>query len=77
MNITLVKENYHWIMELHSEGLVAERTVDNWGAAVDSVTEELKDRQGVKRMSYNTWHWDGRREIEAREYITYFYLKHS
>ena len=40
MNITLVKENHHWIMELHSEGLVAERTVDNWGAAVESVTEE-------------------------------------
>jgi len=77
MNITLVKENYHWIMELHSEDSVAARTVDNWGAAVDSVTEELKGRQGVKRMSFNTWHWDGRRENEAREYITYFYLKHG
>lgn len=77
MNITLVKENYHWIMELHSEGSVSERTVDNLMVAVDSVTEELKGRQGVKRMSYNTWHWDGRRENEAREYITYFYLKHS
>jgi hypothetical protein len=28
-------------------------------------------------MSYDTWHWDLRKQQEAEEYITYFYLKHE
>lgn len=55
-------------------------TVENaisWSATISDMVEELKDRQGVKRMSYNTWHWDLRRLHEAEEYITYFYLKHE
>jgi hypothetical protein len=31
----------------------------------------------VRRMSYDTWHWDLRKQQEAEEYITYFYLKHE
>jgi hypothetical protein len=41
------------------------------------MAKELDGRQGVKRMSYDTWHWDLRRRQEAEEYITYFYLKHE
>ena len=49
----------------------------NWGAACADITEELKDRPGVKRMSYATWHWDLRLRREAEEYITYYYLKYG
>jgi hypothetical protein len=41
------------------------------------MVKELEHRQGVKRMSYDTWHWDERKHVEAEEYITYFYLKHG
>jgi hypothetical protein len=55
-------------------------TVENaisWGATITDMVAELDGRQGVKRMSYDTWHWDLRRRREAEEYITYFYLKHE
>jgi hypothetical protein len=41
------------------------------------MVHELDNRRGVRRMSYDTWHWDLRRRQEAEEYITYFYLKHE
>ena len=46
-------------------------------STVVDMTAELDNRQGVRRMSYDTWHWDLRRKQEAEEYITYFYLKHN
>jgi hypothetical protein len=49
----------------------------NWSATIDDMVHELDNRRGVRRMSYDTWHWDLRRRQEAEEYITYFYLKHE
>lgn len=49
----------------------------SWDADVADMAAELDNRQGVKRMSYDTWHWDLRRKNEAEAYITYFYLKHG
>jgi len=49
----------------------------SWDVTVTDMAKELDGRQGVKRMSYDTWHWDSRRKQEAEEYITYFYLKHG
>jgi len=46
-------------------------------ATIVDMSAELDNRQGVRRMSYDTWHWDLRRQQEAEEYITYFYLKHE
>jgi hypothetical protein len=46
-------------------------------ATIVDMSAELDNRQGVRRMSYDTWHWDLRRKQEAEEYITYFYLKHE
>ena len=48
-----------------------------WETAIKDMSAELDNRQGVRRMSYDTWHWDLRRKQEAEEYITYFYLKHN
>ena len=48
-----------------------------WDATIFDIAEELKDRKGVRRMAYDTWHWDLRKQQEAEEYITYFYLKHE
>ena len=48
-----------------------------WETAIKDMSNELDNRQGVRRMSYDTWHWDLRRKQEAEEYITYFYLKHG
>ena len=79
MNITLEQENNHWVMRIHDLGVehATYREFIGWDAALDACHEELKGRKGVKRMSYDMWHWDGRREQEAREYMTYFMLKHS
>jgi hypothetical protein len=49
----------------------------SWDVTVADMAKELDHRQGVKRMSYDTWHWDLRKQQEAEEYITYFYLKHE
>lgn len=48
-----------------------------WDATIADMAAELDHRQGVKRMSYDVWHWDLRKTQEAEEYITYFYLKHG
>lgn len=50
---------------------------DRWDEFIVDMANELKDRSGVKRMSYDTWWWDERKEQEAEEYVTYFYLKHG
>lgn len=50
---------------------------ERWDEFVIDMANELKDRPGVKRMSYDSWWWDERKEQEAEEYVTYFYLKHG
>lgn len=72
MKITLTHQGRH------IEMLVAQSDItEDWGYGIDDITADLDHRKGVKRMSYDTWHWDERRHVEAEEYITYFYLKHG
>jgi hypothetical protein len=42
---------------------------------VKTVTEELEERIGVRRMSYDTWHWTNHNEMER--FLTYYYLKYG
>ena len=42
---------------------------------VRTVVEELKERIGVRRMSYDTWYWTNHHEMER--FITYYYLKYG
>ena len=75
MKILLEQESNHLVMSLvhddtHSDDM-------RWDIGVDDIAVELKDRKGVRRVSYDTWHWDLRKQHEAEEYITYFYLKHE
>lgn len=74
MKILLEQQGGHLVMYVAHEPNQFELS---WGAAVEDMAAELDHRQGVKRMSYDTWHWDLRRQQEAEEYITYFYLKHG
>jgi hypothetical protein len=71
MKILLEQESGHLVMSVGYE--------DNpmWDAGITDMAAELDHRQGVRRMSYDTWHWDLRKLHEAEEYITYFYLKHE
>jgi hypothetical protein len=76
MKILLEQEGGHIKMRVAATDIIDD--VDrNWGAAIADIAEDLKGRQGVRRMSYDTWHWDLRKQQEAEEYITYFYLKHE
>jgi hypothetical protein len=75
MKILLEQVSGHLEMSVEHND-TAENAI-SWSATIDDMVVELKDRQGVKRMSYDTWHWDLRRRHEAEEYITYFYLKHN
>lgn len=61
----------------HLEMVVPHDLKPSWDATIADMAKELDHRQGVRRMSYDTWHWDLRRRQEAEEYITYFYLKHN
>jgi hypothetical protein len=75
MKILLEQDGGHLVMSVEHNETVENAL--NWGATIDDMVLELDNRQGVKRMSYDTWHWDSRRKQEAEEYITYFYLKHG
>lgn len=74
MKILLEQQGGHLVMYVAHEPNQFE---PSWDVAVKDMAAELDHRQGVKRMSYDTWHWDLRRQQEAEEYITYFYLKHE
>ena len=73
MKIVLEQEGRHLVM---SVVMMVSDTIE-WETAIKDMSNELDNRQGVRRMSYDTWHWDLRRKQEAEEYITYFYLKHN
>jgi hypothetical protein len=73
MKIVLEQEGRHLVM---SVVMMVSDTIE-WETAIKDMSNELDNRQGVRRMSYDTWHWDLRRKQEAEEYITYFYLKHE
>lgn len=64
-------------MTAQEKNIINSSPVGEFDASVLDMVDELKDRQGVRRMSYNIWHWDLRKQREAEEYITYFYLKHN
>ena len=74
MKITLEQVGRHLEMRVEYNEISDRRSLDS---TIIDMTAELKDRRGVKRMSYDTWHWDLRKRREAEEYITYFYLKHG
>ena len=71
MKILLEQQGGHLVM------IVEHSLKPLWDATIADITEELKDRKGVRRMAYDTWHWDLRKRQEADESITYFYLKHE
>ena len=71
MKILLEEENGHLVMSVGYED------DPMWDASVTDMAAELDHRQGVRRVGYDTWHWDLRRQQEAEEYITYFILKHQ
>lgn len=73
MKIVLEQNGGH--LEMSVVMMVGDTT--EWETAIKDMSNELDNRQGVRRMSYDTWHWDLRRRQEAEEYITYFYLKHE
>jgi|LakMenE18May11ns_1017448.scaffolds.fasta_scaffold9907048_4 hypothetical protein len=75
MKILLEHEGKHIVMSVAH--VTTQGTDLRWDIFVNDMAEELEHRQGVKRMSYDTWHWDERKHVEAEEYITYFYLKHG
>ena len=75
MRILLEQDGGHLVMSvIHAD--TYEDDAD-WTTTITDMAKELDGRQGVRRMSYDTWHWDLRRQHEAEEYITYFYLKHE
>jgi hypothetical protein len=76
MKILLEQQGRHVAMQIVGDKIIDGVDAD-WGMAIADIDHDLKGRQGVKRMSYDTWHWDLRRLHEAEEYITYFYLKHE
>lgn len=82
MNIIIYKENRHVVMQVakidhHDNVVILDDTYERWDEFIVDIANDLKDRKGVRRMSYDTWWWDERKSQEAEEYITYFYLKHG
>jgi len=75
MKILLEQEGRHLRMFVVHSDTHADDV--EWSSTIADMDAELTGRKGVKRMSYDTWHWDLRKRREAEEYITYFYLKHG
>jgi hypothetical protein len=49
-------------------------TTVGWTQIVDSLIKELEGRTGCSRMSYDTWYWDDK--VQLDQFLTYFYLKY-
>ena len=75
--------NQYWVMTVPNlmipkykieadESGVDVNLIDN---LIKTVTEELEGRIGVRRMSYDTWHWTNHNEMER--FLTYYYLKYG
>jgi hypothetical protein len=75
--------NQYWVMTVPTlmipkykieadESGVDVNLIDN---LIKTVTEELEGRIGVRRMSYDTWHWTNHNEMER--FLTYYYLKYG
>lgn len=84
MKIFLYKEKHHIVMQVMNSKLgevedfdQVHETLGRWDEFIVDLANDLKDRPGVRRMSYDTWWWDERKAQEAEEYVTYFYLKHG
>lgn len=82
MKIILFKDQRHIVLQVakidHHENIVVyDENYSQWTQFIIDIANDLKDRPGVRRMSYDTWWWDERKSHEAEEYVTYFYLKHG
>lgn len=77
MKIILFKENRHVVMQVTIDPDADDILYERWDHFVIDLANDLKDRSGVRRMSYDSWWWDERKAHEAEEYVTYFYLKHG
>lgn len=84
MKIFLYNEKRHIVMQVMNGKLgevedfdQVHETLGRWDEFIVDLANDLKDRPGVRRMSYDTWWWDERKAQEAEEYVTYFYLKHG
>ena len=86
---TITKKSNYWVMksdqgfirlparvekERYNKKVFGDEGIIGWTQIVDYVIEELEGRVGVKRMSYDTWHWTSNDELER--FLTYFYLKY-
>ena len=86
---TITKKPKYWVMkseqgfirlpsrvdkERYNDKVFGDEGVIGWTQIVDDVVAELEGRVGVKRTSYDTWHWTSNNELER--FLTYFYLKY-
>jgi hypothetical protein len=77
VNLTLEKHNNHLVMTMSWEGSTDFLKGKLYDVSVQTLVQELDQVKGVRRMSYNIWHWDARLESQANQFITYFMLKNS
>jgi hypothetical protein len=71
------KKGRKWAMTCE-QGYVTDKTstlvmVKAWTQVIDEIEAELDALDGVSRMSYDTWHWTNKQDMDT--WLTYFYLK--
>lgn len=67
-----------WVMQLDLDinPSLFDGPVFKWELAeIDRLVEDLKDRPGVRRMSYDMWYWKSNYDLER--FLTYWYLKYG
>lgn len=74
------QQGQRWIMQLDLKMIETSHelggTYYSWsGPDVDALAEELKNSPGARRMSYDTWWWTKKSELD--QFLTHWYLKHG
>ena len=68
---TIMIPKYKFGMKMESDS----QDINLLDSMVKTVVAELDGRIGVRRMSYDTWHWSSHHEMER--FLTYYYLKYG
>ena len=78
----VTKKRNAWVMQIPTSATGAKAQIwenplmvgifDN---ILNQIVEEVKDRPGVRRTSYDTWHWTNLHELNR--FITFYYLKYG
>jgi len=77
LQVNIYKRNRSWCFHLVdiTEDTDATFNADRWGQSIDWTAEQLANQKHVRRMSYDMWYFNRRKDAE--QFKTFWTLKWS